>query len=315
MNFSSKVISTVNSFLTEYDKWLVIIRWATATWKSKYSLELSEHFDTEIVSADSRQIYKYMDIWTDKVNSDFRKSVPHHQLDLVEPNETYTAWQRQHDSEKIINNILSKKKMPVVVWGTWLYIDSLYSNYTMPEVLPDFELRKKFEDMEIQKPWTLYDMLYEKDPDEAQKINRWSTRFLIRALEIIEKTWRKKSNIVEKSEPKRPILMIWLWREKEDTNKLINSRVKKMIEKWLLDEVKWLLDKWYNKDLPSMSWIWYRELINYYFWEITLDKAIEQIKRNTHKYAKRQRTWFRRYIVHEKNFPQKNVTYLHINLS
>ncbi len=304
----------IKKFIDQYKDWVVIIWWATATWKSKLSILLSDIFPVEIISADSRQIYKYMDIWTDKVPQEFQQKIKHHQIDIVNPDQLYTAGQWQKDTEKIITDIQSRWNIPMIVWWTWLYIDSIYKNFSMPEVEPDFEYRNKLMEMENQNPWILYKILQEKDPDEAMKINYNSMRFIVRALEVFEKIWKPKSTLVQNSSPKWPLLMLWLRREKEDTNKRINKRVKEMFEQWLVDEVKNIIDMWYSKDLQSMTWIWYKEVINYIDWKCSKDDAFERLKINTRQFWKRQRTWFRRYIADANMSPKDNVTYKLYNL-
>ncbi len=299
----------IQNFKNQNPDWVVIIRWATATGKSKLSILLSEFFDTEIISSDSRQIFRYMDIWTDKIPQNILSQIPHHQINIVDPDQTYTAWQRQTDSQQIINQILKRWKLPMIVWWTWLYIDTIYKNFTMPEAKPDYQLRDKLFAQEEKDPWHLHKLLAQLDPQEAIKIHPKSTRYLVRALEIFYTTGQKKSETFVQQDVQRPLLMIWLWRDKEETNKKINARIKEMLSNWLIQEVKWLLDRWYKQDLQSMQWIWYKETIEYINWKYWLDKLEETLKRNTHHLAKKQRSRFRRYIAESKTNPKKNVTY------
>lgn len=305
----SQVKEDITNFKKDNHNWIIIIRWATATWKSKLSVMIWDFFDIEIISADSRQIFKYMNIGTDKVSDDILKKIHHHQINIVNPDERYTAWQRKDDTEKLIQKIFKKKKIPLIVWWTWLYIDTIYKNFSMPSCPPDHKLRKKLEDKEIKKPWILYKELMEIDTQEANKLHPNSIRYIIRALEIYHKTWKTKTQSYLQSDVKRPTLMIWLRREKEDTNHRINIRIKEMIKNWLIDEVRWLLKKWYWSQLQSMQWIGYKETIEYLNWNYDLEKLEETLKRNTHYLAKKQRTWFRRYIAEAKQIPKKNVTY------
>ncbi len=314
-NILDKVLVEVEKFNQRRENGVVIIRWATATWKTNLSILLAKYFSVNIISADSRQVYKYMDIWTDKVSKNIRVQIPHYQIDIVEPDQLYTAWERKQDTEKIIEATHKQNRLPLIVWWTGLYIDTIYKNFSMPEVPPDFEFRKKMYELEKQSPWILYQKLLQIDPQEATKLHPHSLRYIIRALEIYEKLKKPKSEIVKENIPKRPILMIWLWREKEDTNRRINKRIKEQIQQWLIDEVKWLLDQWYSPDLQSMQGLWYKEIVWYLQWKYDLDKAIEILKRNTHRYAKRQRTWFRRYIAESKVAPRKNVDYILFNLT
>lgn len=305
----TQVKEDVKKFQKKNKNWIVIIRWATATWKSKLWILLGDFFDIEIISADSRQIFKYMDIWTDKVSKTIRKKIKHHQIDIIDPKETYTAWQRKDDTEKLIEKIIKKWRLPIIVWWTWLYIDTIYKNFSMPACPPDYELRKKLEKQEMKNPWYLHKQLLKIDSQEANKLHPNSIRFIIRAIEIYKKTWKTKTESYLQSAPKRPILMIWLRREKEDTNQRINIRIKEMIKNWLIDEVKSLLKKGYSSNLQSMQWIGYKETIEYLQWKYNLDQLEENLRKNTHYLAKKQRTRFRRYIAEWESKLKKNIEY------
>ena len=302
-------------FLSKFSDGTIVIRWATATWKSKLSLLLSDFFPFEIISADSRQIFRWMDIWTDKVPLQWREKIPHYQIDIVNPDETYTAWQRKFDVENDVEKILSHKKHPIIVWGTWLYIDTIYKNFQMPECPPNYEYREELQKRENLEPWYVYNLLQQIDPDEASKLHPNATRYIIRALEIYHETWKTKSELFLHQPVKHPLLMIGLWREKEETNMLINARIKEMLKIWLVDEVEWLLNKWYDPSLQSMQWIWYKEVIGYIRWEYDHDEMEELLKKNTHYLAKKQRTRFRRYIAEWIQTPRNNVEYRVFNLS
>ena len=297
-------------FLDKNPDWTIIIRWATATWKSKLSLLLSDFLPIEIISADSRQIFREMDIWTDKVSLEWRKKIPHYQLDIVNPDETYTAWQWKFDVENEVEEILSHKKTPIIVWWTWLYIDTIYKNFQMPECAPNYEYRDELQTKENENPGYVYNLLKETDPEEANKLHPNATRYIIRALEIYHETWKTKTELFLHQPVKHPLLMIWLWREKEETNIRINARIKEMIKNWLIDEVKWLLEKWYSPTLQSMQWIGYKEVIGYIQWNYDSKEMEELLKKNTHYLAKKQRTRFRRYIAEGKQTPRDNVEYL-----
>ena len=298
-----------NKFLENNSDWTIVIWGATATWKSKLSLLLSEFFSTEIISADSRQIFRWMDIWTDKVPLEWREKIPHHQIDIVDPDETYTAWQWKFDVENEVEEILSNWNHPIIVWWTWLYIDTIYKNFQMPECPPNYEYRNELQWKEDKEPWYVYKLLKEIDPEEAGKLHPNATRYIIRALEIHHEIWKTKTELFLHQPVKHPLLMIWLWREKEETNMRINARIKEMLKGWLVDEVKWLLDKWYSPSLQSMQWIGYKEVIWYIQWKYDYDSMEELLRKNTHYLAKKQRTRFRRYIAEWKQTPRNNVQY------
>jgi len=299
----------IESFREKHSDGVVIIRWATATGKSKLSILLSEYFDEEIISADSRQIFRYMDIWTDKVPNDILKKIPHHQINIINPDEIYTSGQRKNDVYKIISGILARKKLPMIVWGTWLYIDTVYKNFSMPDIPPDMKLRDELFAKEEKEPWILHKELMKLDPEEAGKLHPKSTRYIIRALEIYYKSGKKKTDTFISQPPQRPLLMLGLRREKEDTNRKINARIKEMLKWWLVDEVKWLLKKWYTKNLQSMQWIGYKEIIEFLEGKYDYDEMEERIKIATHQLAKKQRSRFRRYIAEGLQNPRPKVTY------
>ena len=297
------------NFLERFSDWTIIIRWATATWKSKLSLLLSDFFPTEIISADSRQIFRWMDIWTDKVPLTYRQKIPHHQIDIVNPDETYTAWQRKFDVENQVESILSRKKTPIIVWWTGLYIDTIYKNFQMPECPPNYAYRDELQKKENSEPWYVYALLQQIDPEEASKLHPNATRYIIRALEIYHETWKTKTELFLHQKVTHPLLMIWLWREKEETNMRINTRIKEMLKIWLVDEVQWLLNQNFSPSLQSMQWIGYKEVIWYIQWEYDYDTMEELLRKNTHYLAKKQRTWFRRYIAEWIQTPRENVEY------
>lgn len=307
------IITDCKTLIQDFHKanpnWIVVIRWATATGKSRLSVNLSEFFDCEIISADSRQIFKYMDIWTDKASLEIRDRIPHHQIDTINPSQHYTAWQRKENTEKIIEDIQRKLKLPMIVGWTWLYIDSIYKNFSMPESPPDYPFREALFKKEESDPWYLYNELLKVDPIEAQKIHPKSTRYLIRALEIFHTTGKPKSEIMIANPVKWPILMIWLRRSKEDSNKLIDTRIQQMIKGWLIEETQKLVSMWYSPSLQSMQWIGYKQTVEFLDWKYDKETLIQKIQDATHYLAKKQRTRFRRYIADQKEHPKTNVTY------
>lgn len=299
----------IQDFVSKNPNWIVIIRWATATGKSRLSVELAKFFDVEIISSDSRQIFREMNIWTDKVSQEILDKIPHHQINIIWPEESYTAWQWQKDVKRQIKDIQSRWNLPMIVWWTGLYIDTIYKNFQMPEIWPDFEFRKKMFDLEEQNPWFLHKELEKIDPDEAKKIHPKSTRYLVRALEIFHSSGKTKTESFLEKEVDQPILMMWIWREKDETNELINARITEMIKSGLVDEVKGLLNKWYSPTLQSMQWIGYKEVVWYLQWQYDITEMENLLQQNTQRLAKRQRTWFRRYIADEKENSKKWVTY------
>jgi len=303
----------IKNFIKKNPNWVVFIVWPTASGKTKLSIDLiNSWIDAEIISADSRQIFKYMDIWTDKISLEIRNKIKHHLIDFLNPDEFYTAWDWKKDSLKIIASIQKKWKIPFIVWWTGLYTDTIYKNYSLPDAKPDFVFREKLYKQEEQNPGILHKQLQKIDPQEAMKLHPNSIRFIIRALEIYEKTWKPKTEVCYEQEVPFPILMIIKWADKEIANPKINKRIKEMFQIWLIDEVQKLLNMWYNIKNQALQSIWYKEIIGYLEWKYNLEKAEELLKRNTHHYAKRQRSFFRRYLWDMKANPKKNVEYLFI---
>lgn len=329
----TEIYTLIQNFKQQYRDGIVVFRWATATWKSRLSVELARErikndLKTEIISCDSRQIFRYMDIGTDKVSQDILNEIPHHQIDIIDPDWFYTAGEWKKDVEKLIPEILARDALPVIVWWTGLYIDTLYKNYSVPEVQPDFSLRAQREALEAKEQGILRKKLYEVDPEEAKKHHPNSTRYIIRALEIFEKTGQPKSQIAQEQPVQRPMLMIGLWRETQDANNLIEKRVYELIDRWLIDETIMLLKKGFDPSLQSMQGIWYKETVAYLAnnnllpKEITIresllgdkhittkEQLIQAISLHTQQYAKRQRTRFRRYIHDATNNPKERVVY------
>ena len=301
----------IEDFIKDNQNWIIILRWPTASGKSSISVQIAKLLkNIEIISADSRQVYKYMDIWTDKIDLSTRNEINHYQIDLVNPDQIYTLWNWKESTLNLINEIQLKSNIPMIVGWTWLYIDSIYKNFSVPEVAPDYDLRDKLQKKEDKSPWFLHKKLFSIDTDSAKNLHPNSNRHIIRALEIYEKTWKTKSELWKERKTDFPILFVWLWPWKEKTNYLIDLRVENMFKKWLLEEVSNLLNMWYNKNLLSMKGIWYKEVIEYLEGNISLDDSIDWVKRATHQYAKRQRTWFRRYVNDKKTNPKKDVFYL-----
>lgn len=304
----------IQQFRAKYPTGICVIWWATATGKTKLSIELARHFPVEIIGADSRQLFRGMDIWTDKISARIRKQIPHHQIDIINPDQHYTAGQWKQDSEHIIEDILQRWNIPLIVWGTGLYIDTIYKNFSMPEVVPNYVLRAELENKETAHPGILWQELATVDPIEAARHHPKSLRYIIRALEIYHESGLTKTASFVAQTPKRPILMLWLRREKEDTNTRINTRISEMFDEWLIEEVQGLLDAWYSPTLQSMQGIGYKEVVQHLQWGLNKEACIEHVQIATHHLAKRQRTRFRRYIA-DAEIGRENVLFKNYILS
>ncbi len=306
-NEQSKIL--IDEFIARHPHGVIIIRWATATGKTWLSLEMAKHFPVEIIGADSRQLFRGMDIGTDKISQEIRKKVPHHQIDIISPDEHYTAGQWQTDTENIIRDIQTRGKIPMIVGWTGLYVDTIYKNFSMPELPPNPALREELYAKEEAKPWCLRNELFRIDPEEANKHHMNSLRYIIRALEIYYSSGKTKTESFTANPPQWPLLMIGLRRWKDETNKRINKRIHEMFDEWLIEEVQWLLNQWYDPNLQSMQGIGYKEVVEYIHRKINKDKCEELIKRNTHYLAKKQRTWFRRYIADAQMNTNPNIIF------
>jgi tRNA dimethylallyltransferase len=285
---------------------LIIILGPTASGKSDLAIKLAKKFDGEIVSADSRQIYQEMNIGTAKVTKKEMAGIPHYLIDIIEPNQEFTLAQFKKKAVKIIKDIQKRDKLPFLVGGTGLYIQTIVDNLQIPEVKPDKKLRAKLEKQTNQE---LYKQLKKLDPQALKIIDANNERRMIRALEVCLTTKKPFSQQREKGQPLFDILQIGLKPDKETLDEKISQRTDEMIKAGLIEEVKKLAKK-YTPDLPSMSGIGYQEIIQYLNGKITLEQAKKLIKTHTRQYARRQMTWFRRdqriYWI-ENYFQAKNL--------
>ena len=305
---------------------LIVILGPTASGKTNLAKSLAKKFNGEIICADSRTIYRHLDIGTAKpylpddyhfgqklklqklkfkTHSQSQKivkkyhtlyrdticpisisSIPHWMLDVVSPHQIFTTAQFRKMAQKIIDNILQRDKIPFLVGGTGLYLDAITKGLTIPHVAPDWKLRQELEQLPNKQ---LADKLKVLDKITWLKIDQNNPRRLIRALEVCLKLKKPFSDFQKKEKPKYQVLKIGIEIPKEKLNEKIEKRVDKMIEDGLVNEVKNLLKKGYNLKLPAMSGLGYKQIINN---PNNLPKAVEEIKLETKQYAKRQMTWF-----------------------
>ncbi|SHM75402.1 tRNA dimethylallyltransferase [Caldanaerovirga acetigignens] len=279
-------------------KILVAIVGPTAVGKTEVSIEVALKLDGEIISADSMQIYKYMDIGTAKPTLEERKGVPHHMVDIIYPDEEFSVAEFKALAEKFIADIHSRGKIPILTGGTGLYVNAVCYGYTFSSFDKDESLRRQLK-VEAEKYGNeyLYSKLKQIDPKAAEKIHPNNLRRVIRALEVYIKTGVPFSHFEELTKKRGSpyeLLIFGLTRPREELYNRINMRVQKMIENGWVDEVKKLLAMGYTKELNSMQALGYREIIDYLEGRITLHEAIYLISRDTRRYAKRQYTWFRK---------------------
>lgn len=277
---------------------VIVIVGPTASGKTNLSIELAKRMNGEIISADSMQIYKYMDIGTAKPTKEEMQDISHYLIDEVLPNEDFNVVRFKELAEKYIDNILEKGKQPIVAGGTGLYISSLINNINFSESESDWELREalKKEAKEFG-PEYLHKKLQEVDPNSALSIHPNNIKRVIRALEVYYQTQKPISyhNEISRSiPPKYQFVLVGLNMDRQVLYERINKRVDIMIQNGLVDEVKGLVDLGYADSIISMQGIGYKEILEFLRNNITLEQAIDNIKQGTRRYAKRQITWFKR---------------------
>jgi len=268
----------------------------TAVGKTKIAIAVAQESDAEIVSADSRQIYRYMDIGTAKPTPFEQTQVRHHLIDCVEPGECFSVADYQRSADTAIEDIESRGKQAMLVGGAGLYfraiVDGLFDGPSS-----DLEFRAKLRS-EAQEHGSevLHGKLSQIDPESASRIHPNDLVRIIRALEVYEKTGKTISESQKEwhsASPRYPFVAFGINRERQKLYRRIEARVDKMLEAGLLDEVKTLIARGYDKNLPAMQGFGYKELIEYLDGKHDLDTAVNVLKRNTRRYAKRQLTWFR----------------------
>lgn len=276
---------------------LIILTGPTAVGKTDLSIKLSKSLNAEIISADSMQIYKYMDIGSAKITKEEMDGVVHYMIDEVTPDVPFSVSEFQSRSEKYIKKINEEGKNVLVTGGTGLYLNSLIYNMDFAKSDANNEIREKLE-QELKENGIdyMHEKLRSLDEDAANRIHKNNTKRVIRAIEVCLSGQKMNdfSKDLRYNEKYKPIIIV-LNRDREILYERINKRVDIMLENGLLEEVKKLLEMGYTKDMISMQGIGYKEMIKYLDGEYTYDEAVEIIKRDSRRYAKRQITWFKRY--------------------
>lgn len=272
---------------------LIIITGPTGIGKTELSLELAKKYKGEIISCDSMQIYKKLNIGTAKIDLT-ETSIPHYMIDIVEPSDNFTVADFKNSAKKIITDINKRGGVPFLVGGTGLYINSLVYNLDFTETEPDYEYREKLINLlEKEGSEFLYKKLKKNDKSMAEKIHQNNGQRIIRALEILKSGNKKGDNFREKNNSYN-LIYLGLNMDRTKLYEKINQRVDKMVDLGLVDEVKNLLDEGLDKNSQSLKAIGYKEVISYLDGEIDFDEMVDLIKKNSRHYAKRQLTWFRR---------------------
>lgn len=273
---------------------LIAIVGPTAAGKSRLALRLAPELDGEILSADSRQMYRYMDIGTAKPGREERALVPHHLIDILNPDEDFSLAQYQQLAYHTIVDIHQRGKLPWLVGGSGLYVWAVLGGWSIPPVPPDPALRRTLAERAAKgEVAELYQELMVLDPVAAQKIDPRNVRRVIRALEVTRSAGVPFSQLQQKKAPPFQTLIIGLTADRAELYRRIDLRVDEMITKGLVEEVKKLVNMGYGFNLPAMSGIGYRQIGLYLRGELSLAEAIQQIKYETHRFARHQYNWFR----------------------
>lgn len=286
---------------------LIIIAGPTAVGKTSVSIEVAKNINGEIISADSMQIYKYMDIGTAKISKTEMNGIEHYLIDEIYPDDSFSVSDFQSKATEYIALIRDRGKLPIVVGGTGLYINSLVYDLDFTQAISNWELRSKY--IEKAKQYgnqCIYEELKKLDIESANRIHINDTKRIIRALEIYHETGKPMSYFYKdfrKDNDKYNIIFIGLTMDRGKLYERINRRVDIMIESGLIEEVKKLLNMGYSENLASMQGLGYKEIIQYLKGNYSLDESVEILKRDSRRYAKRQLTWFRR----DKNIEWINI--------
>jgi len=274
---------------------LIVLLGPTAVGKTELSLQLCEQFNGEVVGADSRQIYRFMDIGTAKPSLAERQRVRHHLIDIRNPDQTLTLAEYQQLAYQTIDAIHQRGHIPFLVGGTALYIRAVVQGLRIPEVPPDPTLRAELEaELAQTGVGALFQRLQTLDPVTAAVIDAQNPRRVLRALEIVLLTGKSKVELEGAASPAYRIVQIGLDRPRDELYQRIDQRVDAMIAHGLVAETQRLLAAGYQPPLPSISSLGYREIIAYLAGEITLATAVERIKHETHRFVRHQYTSFRK---------------------
>lgn len=276
-------------------KKLVVIIGPTAVGKTKLSIDLAKRLNSEIISGDSMQIYRGMDIGTAKILEHEMAGITHHLIDIKNPNEDYSVAEFQSTARPLIDKMSKHGKMPMIVGGTGLYIQSVLYDYQFTDNPTDPEYRELLEqELKVKGEHVIHQLLEKVDPESASKIHPNNSRRVIRALEFYHCTNKTMSESIKKQEQELlyDVVIIGLTMNREDLYERINKRVDQMVNQGLIDEVKSLYDHGL-RHTQAIQAIGYKELYNYFDGKITYEDAIIQLKQNSRRYAKRQLTWFR----------------------
>lgn len=275
-------------------KKLLIICGPTAVGKTKLGIECAKLFNGEIISADCIQIYKNLDIGSAKATKFEQSQAKHHLINIIEPNATYSVGDFKQDATKIINQLYTQNKLPIIVGGTGFYIESLLFPYSFGDCPQNLEVREKYKTLALEKGNEyVFEVLKKVDPISAQKLHYNDVKRVIRALEIFETTGKPKSEQILEKNSEYDYKLLVLNCDREVLYNRINKRVDEMMEQGLENEVKNLISSGLTQKNQSMQGIGYKEFFDYFDNKISYQQLTEKIKQDSRNYAKRQLTWFR----------------------
>lgn len=280
--------------MSETSKLIVLIG-PTAVGKTKMSIELAKAFNGEIISGDSMQIYRTLDIGTAKIKPSEMEGIPHHLIDIKDPHESFSVAEFQELVRAKINDIIQRGKQPIIVGGTGLYIQSVLYDYQFSEAPSDEEFRISMEKVAYEKGnQYVHEQLITIDPESAQRLHPNNVRRVIRALEVYHCTGKTITEMQKSQSPRMlySAAMIGLTMERERLYQRINKRVDIMIDEGLINEVEGLYQTGL-RNCQSIQGIGYKELYEFFDGDLSLQEAIDNLKQNSRRYAKRQLTWFR----------------------
>jgi tRNA dimethylallyltransferase len=273
---------------------LVIIIGPTAVGKTEIAIQLAEKVEGEIVSADSRLFYRGMDIGTAKPSFEDRQRVPHHLIDVAEPDETWSLALFQLEARRVIAEVISRQHLPILVGGTGQFVRSVSEGWSIPRVEPNPQLRQALEHWANRiGPEQMHASLAALDTEAAEAIDYHNVRRTIRALEVIFSTGRRFSDQKQRGYQLYNSIIIGLTRPRAELYQRIDDRIAMMIASGLIEEVQRLLDLGYSPELPTLSAIGYGEIVSYLSGKITLDEAIMLMKRRTRNFVRKQANWFK----------------------
>jgi tRNA dimethylallyltransferase len=273
---------------------LIALLGPTAVGKTKLSLELAKAIGAEIVSADSRLVYRGMDIGTAKPSAAEREAIPHHLIDIADPDQTITLAEYQQRAYAAIEGIIQRGRIPLLVGGSGQYVQAVLEGWRSPRAEPDPALRAELEDFaQIHGHGALHQRLREVDPTAAERIDSRNVRRVVRALEVTLLTGQPISELQQRSPPPYRIQRVGLALPRTILYARIDARIDEMLDAGLVDEVRGLAAAGYHWQLPSMQGLGYRQLGLYIRGEVALQEAVQLIRRETRRFVRQQGTWFR----------------------